>query len=719
MAKTSSSKDSKAWDNYNNYRFCYDNGHDEWVQRARICFDFWRSRQWLESDRVLMAAANRPALTFNVIFSLIRTMKGIQKALRNDVRFMPQADADMQDAAVRDAIWLDVSNENQLLFKEGQVWEKGLITGRAYYKTVMEFDENTRGQIKITVPRSQDIVLDPYVDQYDAKDWPRLFHVPWVTLHDIEHLFGKAAADELGINPTPSWYDYDDVFMGAALGRLPYYTYGDDTNPKMRRAYRLLTQEYKQMAWRDVFVDLNTGETKPIPKEWDRERVQKVLAAVPGLGTDKKRVQTVKVLTTCENTVLRDEESQCNVFSVTPFFPAFVDGVARGIVEDLIDPQMLLNKMTSQELAIINTTANSGWITEKGNLVGITRAELEKIGAKPGFVLTVNSIDKTQKITANQVPQGHEKLSLKADQMLRSIAGVSNQSRGFAREDVAGEAILANQAATDVNFADALDNLHYSKQNLAHTCQAYWTCYYDETRVILMNRGSNYRPDMQSVMLNQPTPEGHVLNDITMGKFTTTLIPAPTRTTLSDGDMKNLVMLKKDLGVKIPDDVLIEASPLSNKLALIQRLKGDSSDHQDAQRHAELQQQQLAAQTEQAKAEKERSAAELNVARAAKFRHEADIDPDAAYERVETRRIDAEERDSQRRFVFDREKLRLQRETAMQHTATELTKLDHEAHENAKDRVVDVHKTRLQSQKRLQATNKKPAAKPTTKGKKQ
>lgn len=717
--KSSKARDTKAYDNYMNYRYCYDNGHDEWVAKARICFDFWRSRQWLDSDRALMVASNRPALTFNMIFALVRTMKGIQKALRNDVRFMPVADAGMEDAEVRDALWLSISNANQLLFLESDVWEKGLITGRAYYDLGVEFDDNMRGNITIDVPRSQDIVLDPCVDKYSAAKWPQFYRVPWVTLTDIDHMFGPHAARELANHPTPEWFDYDDVFMGQRLGRLPFYTYGDQSDLKLQRAYRLLTREYRVMEYRDVFVDLRTGETKQIPRSWERERVQKVLDAVPGLGTANKRIQTIRTITTCENTVLMDEESPFDVFSIVPFFPTFVDGETRGAVEDLIDPQMLLNKMTSQELAIINTTANSGWITQAGNLVGITKAELEKIGSKPGFVLTVKEIEKTQKITANGVPQGHEKLSVKAEQILGKISGVSPQIRGFAREDVAGEAIEANQAASDLNFADWLDNLHRSKQDLAHAVQSLWRVYYDETRTLLINHGSSFRQDIRPLVINQPTPEGDVLNDITDGRFSTVLVPAPTRSTLSNSDFKDLVMLKKELGVKIPDDALIEASNVGNKLQLIQRIQGDSSDHAEAQRQAELRQQQLEAATEEAKAEKERTAAQLNAARARKFAAEAETDPDEAYREVENRRISVDADIEHRRLDIDEKKLQLQHQENLRRTAVDLTKVELEQRARGKDREHDIEKTKLQAaQKRAaQPAKAKPKAKPKAKTK--
>ena len=60
------------------------------------------------------------------------------------------------------------------------------------------------------------------------------------------------------------------------------------------------------------------------------------------------------------------------------------------MVRNLISPQEQLNKISSQELHIVNTTANSGWIVESGSLTGMTADDLEEHGAETGLVLEYN-----------------------------------------------------------------------------------------------------------------------------------------------------------------------------------------------------------------------------------------------------------------------------------------------------------------------------------------
>ena len=161
-------------DQYDNYRFCYDNGHEEWLQTAKICFDFWRGKQWDQLIKTQLEREGRPALTLNVIESLIRALAGMQCALRNDVRFLPSFDANVASARVQDAVWLHIQQQNMLDFLETDVYKKGLIMNRAYYDVRVDYNDSINGTVVISSPRSQDILLDPSVDTYDPKTWPQI-----------------------------------------------------------------------------------------------------------------------------------------------------------------------------------------------------------------------------------------------------------------------------------------------------------------------------------------------------------------------------------------------------------------------------------------------------------------------------------------------------------------------------------------------------------------
>lgn len=672
---------------YDHYRFAYDNGHEEWMAKAQTCFEFWRGNQWDEKVLAQLKLEGRPALSFNVIESLVRSMLGIQRALRNDVRFLPVSGANNETARVQDALWLHIQQQNNLDFLETEVYQKGLIMGRAYYDVRVKYNDSFQGEVRICSPRSQDIILDPSIDTYDpAANWPRVFHRRWVSYHDIVTQYGREKAEAIGYRGMPEWMYYEDKFMAQQMGRLPYYRSEPTEFDILHRAYLLLDQQYKVFKKKKVFVDLQTGDVSEIPETWDRNRIAAVLEATPGVGVTEQMRETIRWVTTCEEVVLHDEDSPYKQYTVIPFFPSFVDGVTLGAVESLIDAQQLYNKITSQELHIINTTANSGWIVKRDALANMNGVrELEQFGSKPGTVIEVNGnvSDAIQKITPNSTPQGHDRLSFKADQIMRSLSGVSNQSRGFAREDVAGEAILANQAAQDINFAGWLGNLHRTKQMLATRVLDCVQAHYTDTRVILINRGSSLQPEVEEIHINQPTPEGQVLNDVTQGKYTTTLIPAPARASMTEEDFKLMLMLRREIGMAIPDNLLLELSPATNKAQIIQALQGDSNERQREAEALEAQRAQIEQQKALAQARKEEAAAQLNQARAEKAAIEAASEPDAAYERVETQRIAAEAAVEEQKIMLEAARMRAQ--------------------QNAQDRQLDLRAEELEIKRALAA----------------
>ena len=661
---------------YEMYRWAYENGHRQWVEQAAKCFNFWKGEQWNPIVKQRLENAKRPALTFNVIESLIRSMKGVQRALRNDVRFMPIHGSPPELARVYDAVWLSIQNGNQFDFLETDLYEKGLIMGRAYYDVRVDFSESLQGNVRITSPRSQDVVLDPSVETYDPKDWPRVFTKSWVSYDDIVAKYGKEKAEAIGYVSIPDWYDYEDSLAAQQMGQMPQFHYEGMTDTGGIRAYLMLSQQYFKTVRKDVFVDTQTGDTSEIPETWDYNRVSHALQMVKGLATIKRDVRSVRWRVTCEGTVLHDDDSPYKQFTVIPYFPTFVDGVSKGAVDSLIDPQELFNKVTSQELHIINTTANSGWKYNTGSILNMTREELAEGGSATGLVLEMTDINAIEKIQPSQTPTGHDRLSFKADKIMRDISGMSNQARGFAREDVAGEAILANQAAQDINFAGWLSNLHRTKQMVASFAQEQVQAHYSETRVIQINRGSAFAPNMESVTINEPTAEGRVLNDVTQGKYTTVLVPAPSRTTMTSEDFELLVKLRSELGIAIPDSVLIELSPAANKAQIIQMLQGDSNERQRQQEQDEAEIRALEKAKLQATAHKEQTAGDLNTSRAQKFMVEAQSDPDASYERVEAQRIEAEDRQAQQRFQLDVDKFEHQKEKDADDLAVRLTQID-------------------------------------------
>jgi len=666
-------------DTYQHYRFCYDNGHKQFLAKAKRCFDFWNGEQWDAFDKAKRDRERRPALTFNMVESLVRSMVGVQRALRNDVRFVPTASAGMEDARVRDALWMHIQNQNKFEFLEMDVFTKGLIFSRAYYDIRMSYEHSFQGNVAITSPRSQDVILDPSADAYDSDSWPRVITRRWISNNDVSDLYGKDIAESVRGNIAPAYFDFEDTFMAQQMGQLSYFAAGVDgpIDSRTIRAHLLLDHQYFITRMRDVFVDVETGDFKEVPEGWDRERVGRVLENTPGINVAKRRVRAIQWDVMVDDVVAHTSLSPYDHFTTVPYFPSWIDGVARGAVEGMLDPQMMYNKITSNEIEVVSSMANSGYKVKSGSLKNMTMEEMETRGAQPGAIFELADVGDLEKLQPNQVPQGYDRLSFKAEAMLGNISGMSRAGRGMAREDMSGNAILENQANQEINFAGWLANLHRSKQLVATRALELVSAHYSETRTILINRGTALSPSIEELSINQPTAEGGMVNDITKGRYTTVLVPSPSRTSMSEQDFDLLLRLRTEVGIQIPDSMLIELSPAANKGQIIQMLTEDSNEAAAREQALQEQIQQLEMQLAEAKIEKERGAAQLNVARAQKFAGEAGRDPDAAWERVESQRIASGERVQRMKMGQDLNKHR-------DNVATKLTDISVRARQAAK-----------------------------------
>jgi hypothetical protein len=215
---------------------------------------------------------------------------------------------------------------------------------------------------------------------------------------------------------------------------------------------------------------------RPIPDSWSRDRIAAVREQF-GLEVTKKLVKRVRWTAIADNVRLHDDWSPYEHFTVVPYFPYFRRGQTVGLVENLLGPQEMLNKISSQELHVVNTTANSGWKVKTGSLKNMTIEELETRGAETGLVIEADDVANIEKIQPNQTPQGLDRVSYKAEEHIKTISGVSDYQTGQAREDVSAKAVQLNQSRGMVNLAKPMDNLQRSDyiiaRNVLDLVQAY------------------------------------------------------------------------------------------------------------------------------------------------------------------------------------------------------------------------------------------------------
>ena len=571
---------------------CRDRGHLEFINKADKCDKFFAGDQWLQSDLNALALQRRPAITINKIISTLGTLFGEQIYNRSETIFRPSSGATPELAETLTKVYKQIGQNNQLAWARSELFADGVIRSRGFLDVRLDFTDSMLGEVRVDNLNSKNVVIDPDAEEYDPDKWNDVFTTKWVTPQDVAVLFSEDDAEYLKIKDGSSFpYGYDSIErvrdrFGGVLPLAGYY--GIHEPHGLRRNIRLLDRQYRKLDKQLHFVDVKTGDMRPVPHSWDRDRIALVLEKAGGiLSTTKKLVKRIRWTVTADNVVLHDDWSPYKHFTVVPYFPYFRYGRTIGLVENLLGPQELLNKVSSQELHVVNTTANSGWKLKAGALKNMSIEELEQKGASTGLVIELDDIQNAEKIQPNQTPQGLDRISYKAEEHIKTISNISDSMQGFDREDVAAKAIQAKQSRGSINMTKVMDNLERTDYLLARNILDIVQEYYTEPRVMNITHDDLL---MQSETIEVNTyneATGQIENDLTLGEYDIIITSTPYRATLEDSQFEQ-AMAMREAGVAVPDDVLIENSRLQRKAEILKKMQGDQNSP-EAQAQRQLQ----------------------------------------------------------------------------------------------------------------------------------
>ena len=564
------------------YSFNRDNGHTIYVEKADLCEKFFQGLQWEERIRRKLKQQNKPVLTINKTLATVSTVMGEQIDNRADVAFKPFRDGTSETANALSKTFLMISNQNRLHWKESEVFDDGIIGSRGYFDIRMKYDRNMVGDVDVSVVNPKNVVVDADANSYDPDEWNEVFITKWMSLDQIEQQYGKGKAkrlkgrdtsgfDNLGYDSVDDW---EDSFGGKSRGE-------NGERPDKKQRVRVVERQYKKIKVTPHFVDPMTGDMRPVPPSWNKRRIAQTQQTM-GWEIIERTSSRIRWTITADDVVLFDKWSPYEHFTIVPYFPYFRRGKTLGLVEHLISPQEMLNKVSSQELHVVNSSANGGWKVKRGSLKNMDADELESRGAETGLVLELDEVGDADKIQPNQIPSGLDRLTFKMDDFIKEVSGVSDSQRGFDREDVAAKAIKAKQAAGGVNLAKPMDNLVRTRYLVARNILSLIQRYYTEERTLQL---TNDTPGAQTeeVTVNQVQEDGSVYNDLTVGQYDITISSVPTRESWMDTQFEEAARLK-EMGVAIPDQHLIAASHLAKKNEIIE----DMSNDEEAQRQAQL-----------------------------------------------------------------------------------------------------------------------------------
>lgn len=601
------------------YNAALTRGHQRYQKQAKLCESFYLGggRQWTDEDKQALEDSGRPWLEENIIFSTLNTVIGYQTQSRMDIAYKPREEDDQDVSDVLSKVAMFLTDQNKYPWKESQVFADGLIQQRGYFELEMDFSKNTYGDISIETLDPLDVIPDPDSKSYDPDDWADVTKLSWMTFDDIKETYGLSKWREVenSINNEAD-FGYGTLEIERnKFGTINNYSafYIDPTDIKHAR---IISRQYWKIHNREFFFEPKSGDLYPIPDNM-KPREKKAYAKAHRFEIIKKVSKRIRWTVSTRDVILHDDWSPYEHFTIVPFFPYFRRGVTIGLVDNLIKTQEMLNKVYSQILHTVNTTANSGWKVEENSLVNMDTEDLESIGSQTGLVLEYKQGRAApEKIEPNQVPTGLKDLVTSGVDLIRLISGVSETFQGGKGPEVSGTAIQSRVQQAAVQLAAPIDNLFRTRNMIADRLLSLIQGFMTQERVFLITGpDENGLPQTQSLAVNQEHPDDptRLINDLTVGKYDTVIADVPTQITFQNAQFAQAVEMKK-YGVNIPDDEMILMSTLSRKNEIAKKLQQGPSEEaqqlQQQQTQLTLQQMQKTVEELEAKA-KEKDASTL------------------------------------------------------------------------------------------------------------
>lgn len=615
------------------FKYAYDHGHSKWVGEADLYERFFSNDQWDAKDLEELNKLKRPALSLNMIRPTVSAILGEYINKRASFQFKPRTEGDQQVADVLTKVMMQICDQNNYDHVERTVFMDGVITDRGFFDVRMDYADNQQGDIKITALDPFDVVIDPQGKEYDPTTWREVSTTRWMSIDDIADAYGEELAEQAKNNALARGFanDFVEYYRDSTFGSVENgyanaaYTYDQIPSAERQvRRIRVIDRQYYKVDRSEFLVDPVTGDETRIPKNWDDDRIL-AYRTMTGAQQVVKTERRVHWTVTAADIVLHDDWSPYETFTVVPYFPMFRRGKPLGIVRDLIDPQKQVNKLYSQSLHIVNSTANSGWQMEDGALINMTPEDLARDGAKTGLVVVTAPGKSINKIQPNQIPTGITTLAQTAGDFIRRISGVSEYMVGEGSTEVSGVALDARINRNLSMLQPIFDSLDYTRSLLARKVLSLIQRYYTDTRMFRVTAESETgQATSEVIAVNAPTHEGTIVNDLTVGKYDVVATSQPSRASFVETQFAQLIQMAQ-AGIQVPPDVMIEASNLARKSEIAERIRQqmgmgqptpEMQQQMQMQQQAEMQKFMLEMQKMQAQIEELMSQAELNRAKA-------------------------------------------------------------------------------------------------------
>jgi len=532
---------------------------DTYAQSITINQSFWNEAdidtRFKAGDQTLwgelygnLPAYQRRVFNFNRIRRVCNLITGHQRRNRNTTTVIPQENSDQEAADQFSKVVLWAMERDNVLGTISEAFDGAVTSGMNLLSVWMDYrNDPINGDIKVDNVSYNGYLIDPFFKKQDLSDCNFIWTRKWFTKAQVRSLL---PGREKEIDSMRAQGNRDGKFQYMPES----YDYGKEN---------LLTYDeywYRDFRTQKLLVDLQTGETM----EWrgKEPQLKEFLAKFPQLTTVEHQIASCKLAIVVQGKVMYHGPNPMGVDEYPfvpvlgyyepeiPYFPWRVQGVVRG----LRDSQFLYNRRKVIELDILESQINSGWKYKENALVNPKDVFLQ--GQGRGLALKREaSMGDVERIQPPGVPQSMIELSNILGREIQEISGVNEELLGSATDDKAGILSMLRQGAGLTTLQTLFDQLDTSQKLLG--------------RLFISLIQSNFSPGkIQRIIREKPSFQFY---SQAFGKYDAVVEQGANTSTQKQMQFAQLLKLR-ELGVPVPNDVLLEATTLQNKGDLIEAI---------------------------------------------------------------------------------------------------------------------------------------------------
>lgn len=501
-----------------------------------------------------LPVANRRKFNFNRIRRIVNMISGHQRRNRKSTVVSPVDNGDEITADQFTKIMMWIQQQEGILETISEAFQGSLITGMNLLQVWVDYrSDPVSGNIKVDNCSYNSFLIDPFFKKQDLSDCNGLWKRSFLSREEC-------------ISLLPDHRSEIESLQGSGLNDNKFQYMPETFNQRGgQRGQNLLTYDefyYRSYRTQKILIDSESGETQ----EWssnDNEALEEFLRLYPQITVHYQEIPTVCVAVVVQGKVFYDGLNPMGTDRYPfvpvlayytpelPYFPWRVQGVVRG----LRDAQYLYNRRKIIELDILESQVNSGWKYKENALVDPKDVFISGQGRGLALKQEAQMAD-VEQIVPPQIPPSMIQLSELLGQEISQISGVNEELLGSAMDDKAGVLSMLRQGAGLTTLQCLFDQLDRSQKLLG--------------RIILEVVQSNFTPGkVKRIIEEEPAPQ---FFNKAFGTYDAAVEEGFNTTTQKQLQFAQLLQMK-EMGVMIPDEVILKASTIHNKKELMQAVQ--------------------------------------------------------------------------------------------------------------------------------------------------